>query len=330
MIDRIIEFSARNRFLVFLFVAAAALAGWWSMQTHPAGRHSRPERHAGDRLLALGPQPGHPGGPGHVPDRHRHAGRAQGEGRARLFAISATRTCTSSSKRARTFTGRARARWSISRKILPRLPQGRADGTRSGCHRRGLGLPIRAGRTTGSTTWPSCAALQDWFLRYHLQAVPGVAEVAPLGGFVRQYQVNVDPNRLRLTAFRFRKWWRRCAAATTMWADGWWNSPGASTWCAAAAMRSRTADLEALVAGGQRLGRAGPGARRGQRDAGSRHAPRHRRSGRQGRSGLRHRGDAAGRERAARDRAREGEAEGDRAGPAGGREDGHGLRPLAS
>ena len=33
MIDRIIEFSARNRFLVFLFVAAAALAGWWSHAT---------------------------------------------------------------------------------------------------------------------------------------------------------------------------------------------------------------------------------------------------------------------------------------------------------
>ena len=38
--------------------------------------------------------------------------------------------------------------------------------------------------------------MQDWFLRYHLQAVPGVAEVAPLGGFVRQYQIAVDPNRM--------------------------------------------------------------------------------------------------------------------------------------
>ncbi len=38
---------------------------------------------------------------------------------------------------------------------------------------------------------------QDWYLRYHLKAVPGVSEVASLGGFGRQYQVNVDPNRLR-------------------------------------------------------------------------------------------------------------------------------------
>jgi copper/silver efflux system protein len=40
-------------------------------------------------------------------------------------------------------------------------------------------------------------SLQDWFVRYQLNAVPGVAEVASVGGMVRQYQVDVDPNRLR-------------------------------------------------------------------------------------------------------------------------------------
>src|SRR5438128_2040829 len=39
-------------------------------------------------------------------------------------------------------------------------------------------------------------SLQDWHLRYQLETVPGVAEVASIGGFVRQYQVNVDPNKL--------------------------------------------------------------------------------------------------------------------------------------
>ena len=43
-------------------------------------------------------------------------------------------------------------------------------------------------------------SLQDWFIRYQLNAVPGVAEVASVGGVVRQYQIDVDPNRLR--AFR--------------------------------------------------------------------------------------------------------------------------------
>jgi Cu(I)/Ag(I) efflux system membrane protein CusA/SilA len=40
-------------------------------------------------------------------------------------------------------------------------------------------------------------SLQDWYLRYQLETVPGVAEVATIGGFVRQYQVNVDPDKLR-------------------------------------------------------------------------------------------------------------------------------------
>jgi copper/silver efflux system protein len=39
--------------------------------------------------------------------------------------------------------------------------------------------------------------LQDWYLRYELESVPGVAEVASIGGFVRQYQVNLDPDKLR-------------------------------------------------------------------------------------------------------------------------------------
>jgi len=39
-------------------------------------------------------------------------------------------------------------------------------------------------------------SLQDWYLRYQLETVPGVAEVASIGGFVRQYQVRLDPNKL--------------------------------------------------------------------------------------------------------------------------------------
>src|SRR5882724_11151764 len=39
--------------------------------------------------------------------------------------------------------------------------------------------------------------LQDWFVRYQLNSVPGVAEVASVGGYVQQYQVDVDPNKLR-------------------------------------------------------------------------------------------------------------------------------------
>src|SRR5207244_9299019 len=40
-------------------------------------------------------------------------------------------------------------------------------------------------------------SLQDWFIRYQLNSVPGVAEVASIGGFVRQYQIDIDPAKLR-------------------------------------------------------------------------------------------------------------------------------------
>ena len=40
-------------------------------------------------------------------------------------------------------------------------------------------------------------SLQDWFIKYQLNAVPGVAEVASVGGFVRQYQIDLDPVKLR-------------------------------------------------------------------------------------------------------------------------------------
>ena len=63
--------------------------------------------------------------------------------------------------------------------------------------------PARAG-STSTPSWiarhtqslADLRALQDWYLRYQLETVPGVAEVASIGGFVRQYQVNLDPNKL--------------------------------------------------------------------------------------------------------------------------------------
>src|SRR5882762_1240080 len=49
---------------------------------------------------------------------------------------------------------------------------------------------------SGKYSLADLRALQDWHLRYQLETVPGVAEVATIGGFVRQYQVQLDPNKL--------------------------------------------------------------------------------------------------------------------------------------
>ena len=50
---------------------------------------------------------------------------------------------------------------------------------------------------TGNNDLAELRSLQDWFLKFELQTVPGVAEVATIGGMVRQYQVVVDPDKLR-------------------------------------------------------------------------------------------------------------------------------------
>src|SRR5208283_3834836 len=80
-------------------------------------------------------------------------------------------------------------------KILPRLPQG--VNTELGPDATGVGWVFQYALVdSGGHDLAQLRSVQDWYLRYHLQSVPGVAEVAPLGGFVRQYQVSVDPNRL--------------------------------------------------------------------------------------------------------------------------------------
>jgi len=50
---------------------------------------------------------------------------------------------------------------------------------------------------TGQHDLSQLRSIQDWFLKYELQTVPGVSEVAAIGGMVRQYQVKVDPDKLR-------------------------------------------------------------------------------------------------------------------------------------
>ena len=49
---------------------------------------------------------------------------------------------------------------------------------------------------TGRNDLAELRTLQDWYVRYSLAGVAGVAEVASVGGFVKQYQVKLDPNRM--------------------------------------------------------------------------------------------------------------------------------------
>ncbi|MBI5598610.1 MAG: efflux RND transporter permease subunit [Deltaproteobacteria bacterium] len=81
-------------------------------------------------------------------------------------------------------------------KILPQLPEG--VRTELGPDATGVGWVFQYALIdkTGRHSLADLRTVQDWYMRYWLQAVPGVAEVASIGGFQRQYQVNIDPNRI--------------------------------------------------------------------------------------------------------------------------------------
>ncbi len=81
-------------------------------------------------------------------------------------------------------------------KILPKLPAG--VQTELGPDATGVGWVYQYALVdeTGQNSLADLRTFQDWTLRYWLQSVPGVAEVASIGGFQKQYQVNINPNAL--------------------------------------------------------------------------------------------------------------------------------------
>ncbi|MFN8625299.1 MAG: CusA/CzcA family heavy metal efflux RND transporter [Candidatus Binatia bacterium] len=81
-------------------------------------------------------------------------------------------------------------------KILPALPQG--VRTELGPDATGVGWVYQYALVdrTGKNDLAQLRSFQDWYLRYWLQSVPGVAEVASIGGFQKQYQVNLQPEAL--------------------------------------------------------------------------------------------------------------------------------------
>jgi Cu(I)/Ag(I) efflux system membrane protein CusA/SilA len=82
-------------------------------------------------------------------------------------------------------------------KIAPMLPEGVTSEL--GPDATGVGWVFQYALVddTGALSLAELRTLQDWTIHHRLLSVPGVAEVASLGGFVQQYQVTVDPNRLK-------------------------------------------------------------------------------------------------------------------------------------
>ena len=196
MINAIIEFSAKNKIIVFILLGAAVMAGLWSMRTVPLDAlpdmsdtqvivYSRWDRSPD----IMEDQVTYPlvtamlGAP-----KVKDVRGFSDFGYSYVYIIFDEGTDI--------YWARSRTLEYLSN-VLPRLPQG--VKTELGPDATGIGWVFEYALidTTGKQSLADLRSYQDWYLRYYLKSVPGVAEVAPLGGFVRQYQVNVDPNKLQ-------------------------------------------------------------------------------------------------------------------------------------
>ncbi|HEY6938123.1 MAG TPA: CusA/CzcA family heavy metal efflux RND transporter [Terriglobales bacterium] len=195
MINRIIEFCARQKFLVLLIVAMAAVLGWRSMkntrldaipdlsdtQVIVYAKWDRSPDIVEDQVTypitsALLGMP-----------RVKDVRGFSDFGYSYVYVI---------------FEDGTDLYWARSRtleylnSVIPRLPQGVSVELAKDATAVGWVFQYALVDPTHRYSLDQMRSVQDWYLRYALQSVPGVAEVAPVGGFVRQYQVNVDPNRL--------------------------------------------------------------------------------------------------------------------------------------
>ncbi len=196
MINKIIEFSANNKILIFTLVIGAALAGWWSMMHVPLDAipdlsdtqviiYSRWDRSPD----IIEDQVTYPVVTAMLGAPKVRAVRGFSDfGYSYVYVIYEEGTDI--------YWARSRTLEYLSG-VLQSLPQG--VKTELGPDATGLGWIFQyvLTDTSGEHSLAELRSYQDWYLRYYLKSVPGVAEVAPIGGFGRQYQVNVDPNRLQ-------------------------------------------------------------------------------------------------------------------------------------
>ena len=195
MMDKIIDFSDKNRFLIFLFVAVALLLGWNAMKNtkldaipdlsdtqvivyakwdrSPDIMEDQVSYPITSALLGL--------------PKVKDIRAFSDFGYSYIYII---------------FDEGTDLYWARSRtleylnSVTPKLPKGVSVELAKDVTSVGWVYQYALVDTTGTYSIDQLRSYQDWYLRYALQTVPGVAEVAPIGGFVRQYQVNVDPNKL--------------------------------------------------------------------------------------------------------------------------------------
>src|SRR6267378_933272 len=197
MINRIIDFSARNRVLIVVLTICLTLYGIWSMRLIPLD--AIPDL-SDPQVIIYTEWPGR--SPNLIEDQitypiisamlaapHVSVVRGTSDyGFSYVYVIFEEGTDI--------YWGRSRVLEYMS-KLSGKLPQGVSPTLGPDATGVGWAFQYALVDKTGSNNLGQLRSFNDWYMRYWLESVPGVAEVATVGGFVKQYQVNVDPNKLR-------------------------------------------------------------------------------------------------------------------------------------
>ncbi len=194
MIEKIIDYSARNRVIVLMVFGLIIALGSWSIYKTPVD--AIPDL-SDNQVIVFTDYPGR--SPQVVEDQVTYPLASNLQGLPQVRAVRASSAFGFSmiyvifDDKADIYWARTRVleRLNYAASLLPPgvVPALGPDGTGVGhvfwYTIEGKGYDLEQLRT-----------LQDWFVRYQLNTVPGVAEVASIGGFVREYQIDLDPNRL--------------------------------------------------------------------------------------------------------------------------------------
>lgn len=194
MIEKIIEFSARNRFLILVVYLLIVGFGIWSLYNTPVD--AIPDL-SENQVIVFTEWMGR--SPQIIEDQITYPLTQSLQGIPKVKAVR-SQSMFGMSFIYVIFEDNAEIYWARSRvleklnQVRDMLPQGTTpvmgpDGT-------GVGHVYWYHLTSDKYDLGELRALQDYFLKYQLTSVEGVAEVASIGGFVKQYQVDVDPNKL--------------------------------------------------------------------------------------------------------------------------------------
>jgi len=195
MIEKIISYSLRNRFIILLATFLVVILGIYALQHTPVD--AIPDL-SDNQVIVMTDWMGR--APQLVEDQVTYPLESTFQGMPKVKAVRGT-SMFGLSMIYIIFADNVDLYWARTR-VLERLDFAKGQlppdaKTMIGPDGTGVGHVYWYTVEGGGLDLGELRALQDWYIRYGLSTVPGVAEVASIGGFVKQYQVDLDPRRLQ-------------------------------------------------------------------------------------------------------------------------------------